>query len=112
MSKKFRGFLSKVRKNKKIFSIFLFFICIVKKIDYVCKNFFYRKVSFIALKVMVTHVSMLLILTAVAANTLIQAYFPVKFGQNGKLSRPELITFRAGGAVYLPLELMALKFSK
>ena len=55
---------------------------------------------------MATICSMLLILTVVAI-ALTQAYFPARFGQNGKLSRSELILFRAGSAVYIPFELLA-----
>jgi len=55
-------------------------------------------------------VSMLLILTVVAAIALIQATFSAYFGQGGKLSLPELKLFREGGAVYIPFELLAGQF--
>ena len=54
--------------------------------------------------------SMLLIITVVAAKALIQAHFPARFGQSGKLSCPELKFFRVGGALYVPFELFAGRF--
>ena len=48
--------------------------------------------------------SMLLIITVVAAIALIQAHFPARFGQSGKLLCPELKLFRESRAVYQPFE--------
>jgi len=55
-------------------------------------------------------VSMLLILTVVAAIALIQETFFAYFGQGGKLSLHELKLFRVGGAVCFPFELFARLF--
>ena len=59
---------------------------------------------------MLIHISMLLIIKVVAVIALIQAYFPAMVCQGEKLSRPELMLFRVGSAVYFHFELTALKF--
>ena len=59
---------------------------------------------------MVTDVSILLIITVVAAITLIQSHFSAQFEQIGKVSCPELKLFRAGRAMSLLFELTARKF--